>query len=115
MTSYKPKVGDILYRYEPMPSMDLFAPEIDNNYLEFRVTKLTPCGCWVTHNTEYLDGFSKYVSNNATKRYAHYNKRDALYSYIRRKRKHIAILENKVADLKVFLANAERVYNGDTT
>lgn len=114
MTSYKPQVGDILYRYEPAPSMDLFS-EVDSNYGEYKVIKLTPCGCWVSNNFGYETGFRKYVSNTATKRFAHKEKRDALYSYICRKRKHIALLESKVNELKMYLTEAEKVYNGATT
>lgn len=88
-----------MYRYEEVhyhPGVD----EQDNplpgpgrtavHLIIFKVLKKTPKGVWIGEETD-----KRFVLLGTTRQYASITKREALLSFIRRKYKHIEILESR--------------------
>lgn len=85
-----------LYRYEPLRTYNRFS------FIEFKVIKTTPQGAWIC-----VDGFKKFVLLTARKRYACITKREAVESFIARKRKQLKILRDQIDYITPLLKNAE--------
>jgi hypothetical protein len=112
------------YRYEDGINYD---EETEIRLLDFEVIKETPCGKWIRfpERDRYLYSPIKYIQGKkfilekgwdhfTCKRFAWPTKEEALVSYITRKEKQIAILENQLENAKEFLAKAKEMQNGKT-
>lgn len=90
--------GMVLYRAENM--IDRMTGRIC--VYEIIVTKETPKGYWI-------DDGEKWVSKTATKRYAYPTHKEAIHSFLHRKRRQVAILKTSLKNANKFysLAHAE--------
>jgi hypothetical protein len=116
----------VYYRYNDDPF------DYENNIRiildEYEVLKETKCGVWIKHPkndrfihnvwapTKYIEGkkfiLDKYCNNIPTnKRFAWPTKNEALISYIARKEKQVAILENQLENAREFLTKAKEMQN----
>lgn len=107
-----PQVGDTWYRYEDRRygSVNEF-DEVDHVYVklqmtDFKVTKVTPKGVWVSAGGMCTPRF---VLLTANKRYAAPSKEEALASLLARKARQMRILETQLGHAKsaVTLAQLE--------
>jgi len=70
------------------------------------VTKHTPKGYWVTDEFQILH---KWAPNYGKKRYAYSTILEAAESYKHRKTKQLAILSNRIPDVKAYLEGAKQL------
>lgn len=63
---------------------------------EYQVTKTTKCGVWLTDTYNIIKPF--FVLNTAKKRYALPSKKEALESFMARKKRQISILSRQMKD-----------------
>jgi hypothetical protein len=71
--------------------------------LEFEIVKETPKGWWIrdkrftgVYSYFYIGDKPKWVSKTGKKRFAYPTKKEALFSYIKRKEKQVAIFTHKL-------------------
>jgi len=114
------------YRYNDGPFYDEEYNVTDLELEQFEVLLETKCGVWIKYprkdrwiyspSVKYIQGkkfiLEKYCGDILTnKRFAWPTKELALISYIARKEKQIAILENQLENSKEFLAKAKEMQN----
>lgn len=90
-----PNINDIYYRYQGGLGEDT---PVYIHLEKFKVTKLTTKGVWID-----FYGQSKFILNEARKRYAYPTKELAWESYLARKKKHKAILESQLRSVEYLL------------
>ncbi len=106
-----------LYRYEKKVTQYTifkFCNKVDLILKTFFVVKVTPKGFWFI-DEDYKYGNKRWVSNNATKRYAYPTEEEALNNYIHRTVKYVSILTMNLADTKFALKLAEEIKENKKT
>ena len=101
-----------LYRYEER-NCPYFELKLD--LMTFEVVKRTPCGYWIGEVKYFFEDpvvkpnhkTHRWVSKNTHKCYAYATVKDALASFIARKKRQIKILENQLERAKTALALGE--------
>jgi len=87
---------------------------IDVVCIEMPVVKETPKGHWVSNRYHIsTEGVKKWVSKTSKKRWVYPTKKQALFSFIRRKKNQIRILENRLGITKSALSIAENMYENN--
>lgn len=76
--------------------------------MEFRVVRHTRCGVWID-----VWGQEKFINNSFHKRFAYPTKKEALHSFIMRKRRQIQLAEAKIFTARDRLAWAEKFRDMD--
>jgi hypothetical protein len=115
------------YRYnDGMAYQDQDYKLIDLELKEYEIIKETKCGIWIRfpekdrylfNPIEHIQGKKfilekySYYDTSIKKKYAWPTKEEALISYIARKEKQIAILENQLQNAKEFLTLAKEMQN----
>lgn len=94
-----------LYRYYEVDYGE-YATDIKVKCEEFNVRRTTPKGYWIRSPHAYRGG-ERWVSNYSKKRYAYPTKKEALISFIARKRRQIGILSYQLE--KATVAKTEAV------
>ena len=98
-----------LYRYDdiaysvgvdecdnPLPGYNLQA-----RLTQYRITKYTPKGCWITDDWPYLNGqWKRFVNFSTRKQFACRTKQVALESFRKRKNRQIEILTEQLERAK---------------
>lgn len=103
---------EYLYRYWPTPSYgwdeekicsDINHPSFEFNPTAYRIIKRTKCGAWINNY-----GKKKFVNLTTRKQWAYENLELAKIGMIRRKEKHVKILETEleIAKEQLRAANA---------
>lgn len=98
----------ILYRYE-LAKDDEWAQDSEIRLREFTVVRESDANYWISTN-EYYPELTKIVRKNARKTYAYPTKKQALQNYIRRTKKHKALLERSLVFATTWLQQAENLY-----
>ena len=108
------QMSEALYRYQEYITWHIDDPDPDVEIIlhEFQIIKETKCGCWVRNFFDY--GSKRWVSDKSKKRFAHRTKKEALDSFLCRKKRHISILENKLKGLKIAYALAREKGNDES-
>lgn len=75
-------------------------------FAAYKVVGYTAQGVWISQGVQK----PKFVLLKAERKWAHLNKKDALYSFLRRKRKETQILLNRMQDAEAMLLHAEQIY-----
>jgi len=106
-------VGTVLYRYV---DFKVYGAPARGILEEYKVVKRTQCGVWIVlfrYGTTYLGpGWSlrRFMYLNTKNKFAHLDKKAALYSYIMRKRRQLEILQGQVEKAVKCLQWAEGEY-----
>jgi hypothetical protein len=87
-----------------------FGKDIRLQYDEYQVIKETPHGYWIDVGMR-----KRWVSKTSTKRFAHTVKKEALESFVYKKVKHIAILEQQLNVTKQAMTLAISKLDDDST
>jgi len=95
--------GIYLYKFRD-PWGNSITPEL----IRYRILRETPKGYWVYNHDTFKE---KWISKNGFKRYAHFNKKDALYAYYRKKLVHIKYINQKFDQLKGIIELIEKKGN----
>lgn len=116
------RVGEYLFRYEeiacsrgtneyddPLPGYDLVL-----HLHKFKKLKRTPKGVWISLYSDLFEN-KKFVLLAARKRYACPTKKEALISFIARKRRQIEIIKYQLEKAERALKLAEGVAENDTS
>ena len=74
---------------------------------EYTVTSITPKGAWISPTGWHWQPKFKFILAKARKRFAHDNEKDALWSYIARQKRRIAILEYQLSKSRRGMALAK--------
>jgi len=75
----------------------------------FKLVKETPCGYWITFDTDHFASWRKWIPKISNKRYAYPTKAEALYSFIRRKQMQIKHCERDLQNAKQVLSIAKEM------
>jgi len=89
-TQHPYEVGEVLFRYED-PVLCGQQPDL----IPWKVTKLTPCGCWIEYVSFLGPGPTRWMSLSR-RPYARRTTQGAMVSYRERKRWQVRILERKL-------------------
>ena len=94
--------------YIPHEEFSFFG-ETDNKiyFDEYLVIKATKCGVWIS----LYSGKKKFINTNARKQFAYATKEQALDGFIKRKERHIAILESQLENARCGLHAALKLKN----
>jgi hypothetical protein len=100
-SDHRPKVGDVWYRVTGSPIGEYISEGVELSWEEWRVSRLTPCGCWLKCLTwpHQRDRFSLDLCG----RFASPTKAGALAQLIARKNRHLAILRSQQAEAEITL------------
>ncbi len=98
--------GTLLYRYDIYDSYEPVRLQL----AVFKVTSSTPCGYWITHaESMWYSDQHRWMNKTAFRRYAWSTKKQALISFISRKKKQISIVENQLSKARLALKEAIKV------
>ncbi len=111
------KVGDIWYRYEDVAYSHADMETGSHSYstvevelYEFEVVRVTPRGAWIAMGPcsrfESIHGAARFVLASARKRFVHPTKKEAMASFVARKRRQIQIYEARIARARRALEKA---------
>ena len=76
---------------------------------EFELLKETPKGYWINLFPDQLIPTKKWVSKDAKKRYAYPTKKEALNSFIARKKRQTEILEAQLSNARMALMKGKEM------
>lgn len=82
-------MNEVYYRYEGSSNISLIV---------LKPIKETRCGVWLDYY-----GVKKFNLNDARKRFAYENQADAFKSFLKRKKKQLAIYKSRVRDIESIL------------
>lgn len=82
-----------LYRY-----VDCYNDNRPYRLVEYKILWFTKKGCWIEHHDIYDN--KVWVSNDARKKFAYQTIQEAMYNYMRRKKKHLKLLKSKLSDIE---------------